>query len=60
MEALAIAREKLPAAVVLEVVLPDMTGYDVTDSAGFIKLFGLPLRGRKRLAPMDVEKAAHQ
>ena len=27
----------------------DMTGYDVTDSAGFIKLFGLPLRGRKRL-----------
>ena len=29
MEALAIAREKLPAAVVLEVVLPDMTGYDV-------------------------------
>ena len=32
-----------------------MTGYDVTDSAGFIKLFGLQLRGRKRLAPMDVE-----
>ena len=28
-EALTIAREKLPAAVVLEVVLPDMTGYDV-------------------------------
>ena len=33
----------------------DMTGYDVTDSAGFIKLFGLQLRGRKRLSPMDVE-----
>ncbi|HEX6640300.1 MAG TPA: argininosuccinate synthase [Thermoanaerobaculia bacterium] len=33
----------------------DMTGYDVTDSAGFIKLFGLQLRGRKRLAPIDVE-----
>ena len=32
----------------------DMTGYDVTDSAGFIKLFGLPLRGRKRLSPMAV------
>jgi argininosuccinate synthase len=30
----------------------DMTGYDVTDSAGFIKLFGLPTRGRKRLAPL--------
>ena len=36
----------------------DMTGYDVTDSAGFIKLFGLQLRGRKRLAPMAVERAA--
>jgi argininosuccinate synthase len=36
----------------------DMTGYDVKDSAGFIKLFGLQLRGRKRLAPMDVEKVA--
>jgi argininosuccinate synthase len=35
----------------------DMTGYDVTDSAGFIKLFGLQLRGRKRLAPMGLEKA---
>jgi len=36
----------------------DMTGYDVTDSAGFIKLFGLQLRGRNRLSPMDVEKVA--
>jgi argininosuccinate synthase len=33
----------------------DMSGYDVTDSAGFIKLFGLQLRGRKRIAPMGVE-----
>jgi argininosuccinate synthase len=33
----------------------DMTGYDVTDSAGFIKLFGLQLRGSKRISPMDVE-----
>jgi argininosuccinate synthase len=38
----------------------DMTGYDVTDSAGFIKLFGLQLRGSKRLAPMDVEKVISQ
>jgi len=36
----------------------DMTGYDVTDSAGFIKLFGLQLRGRKRLAPFAVEDKA--
>jgi argininosuccinate synthase len=35
----------------------DMTGYDVTDSAGFIKLFGLQLRGRKRITPMKLEKA---
>jgi argininosuccinate synthase len=28
----------------------DMTGYEPKDSAGFIRLFGLPLRGRKRLA----------
>jgi argininosuccinate synthase len=38
----------------------DMTGYDVTDSAGFIKLFGLQLRGRKRLSPMKLEKVAQQ
>jgi argininosuccinate synthase len=28
----------------------DMTGYNAQDSAGFIRLFGLPLRGRKRIA----------
>jgi argininosuccinate synthase len=27
----------------------DMTGYDAKDSAGFIRLFGLPTRGRKRI-----------
>ncbi len=36
----------------------NMRGYDATDSAGFIRLFGLPLRGRKRLAPFIVEKQA--
>ncbi|HVR38506.1 MAG TPA: argininosuccinate synthase [Thermoanaerobaculia bacterium] len=36
----------------------DMTGYNAKDSAGFIKLFGLPTRGRKRLSPIDVEKVA--
>jgi argininosuccinate synthase len=35
----------------------DMTGYDVTDSAGFIRLFGLQTKGRARLAPMAVSKA---
>ena len=34
----------------------NMRGYDATDSAGFIRLFGLPLRGRKRLTPFVVEK----
>jgi argininosuccinate synthase len=28
----------------------DMTGYDANDSAGFIRLFGLQTRGRKRLS----------
>ena len=36
----------------------DMTGYDVKDSAGFIKLFGLQLRGTKRISPMKMEKIA--
>jgi argininosuccinate synthase len=34
----------------------DMTGYDAKDSAGFIRLFGLQLRGRKRISPMALEK----
>jgi argininosuccinate synthase len=38
----------------------DMTGYDAKDSAGFIKLFGLPIRGRKRLAPMEVKEMANR
>jgi len=33
----------------------DMTGYNAKDSAGFIRLFGLPLRGRKRLAAQPVD-----
>ncbi len=42
----------------------NMTGYDAKDSAGFIRLFGLQLRGRKRIAPFVVhevtDKAARQ
>ena len=34
----------------------NMRGYDATDSAGFIRLFGLPLRGRKRIGPVAVEE----
>ncbi|HTO77486.1 MAG TPA: argininosuccinate synthase [Thermoanaerobaculia bacterium] len=33
----------------------DMTGYTAADSAGFIRLFGLPHRGRKRLEPQRLE-----
>jgi argininosuccinate synthase len=36
----------------------NMRGYDASDSAGFIRLFGLPLRGRKRIKPFAVEKVA--
>ncbi len=38
----------------------DMTGYDVKDSAGFIKLFGLQLKGRKRLAPFVIHNKVAQ
>ncbi|MBI3450613.1 MAG: argininosuccinate synthase [Acidobacteria bacterium] len=31
----------------------DMSGYDAKDAAGFIHLFGLPTRGRARLAPRE-------
>jgi argininosuccinate synthase len=34
----------------------DMTGYNATDSAGFIRLFGLQTRGRKRLSPIAVQE----
>jgi argininosuccinate synthase len=34
----------------------DMTGYDAQDSAGFIRLFGLQTRGRKRLSPIGVDQ----
>ena len=36
----------------------DMTGYTPRDSAGFIRLFGLPHRGRRRLEPRPVEAPA--
>jgi argininosuccinate synthase len=34
----------------------NMTGYDAKDSAGFIRLYGLQLRGRKRLAPFVIQE----
>ncbi|HUP63707.1 MAG TPA: argininosuccinate synthase [Thermoanaerobaculia bacterium] len=36
----------------------DMTGYDAKDSAGFIRLFGLPTRGSAILSPMGLEKVS--
>src|SRR5437870_7970086 len=36
----------------------NMRGYDAADSGGFIRLFGLPLRGRKRIGPIEVKKVA--
>jgi len=36
----------------------DMTGYTPQDAAGFIRLFGLQTRGRRRLSPMAVPSAA--
>ena len=37
----------------------NMTGYNAADAAGFIRLFGLQLRGRKRLAPIAVQELSH-
>jgi argininosuccinate synthase len=36
----------------------DMTGYSAEDSAGFIRLFGLPAKGRRRLAAAVPSRAA--
>jgi argininosuccinate synthase len=36
----------------------DMSGYDAKDAQGFIRLFGLPTRGRKRIAPFAVRNEA--
>ena len=36
----------------------NMTGYAAADAGGFIRLFGLQTRGRKRLAPFDVSEVA--
>ncbi len=35
----------------------DMSGYTPADAGGFIRLFGLPTRGRRRLAPVEVAPA---
>ncbi|MGZ8833761.1 MAG: argininosuccinate synthase [Thermoanaerobaculia bacterium] len=37
----------------------NMTGYNAADATGFIRLFGLQLRGRKRLAPIAVQELSH-
>ena len=36
----------------------DMTGYTPEDAAGFIRLFGLQTRGRRRISPIGVPAAA--
>jgi argininosuccinate synthase len=36
----------------------DMTGYDSQDAGGFIRLFGLPTRGRAQIAPVGVDELA--
>ena len=36
----------------------DMSGYDARDAAGFIRLFGLPTRGRSPIGPVGIETIA--
>jgi len=49
-----VARESAKSLYSPRLASFDMSGYDSKDSAGFIRLFGLPTRGRKRLAPFGV------
>jgi argininosuccinate synthase len=55
--AMVVARSSAHSLYSRDLASFDMTGYDVTDSAGFIRLYGLQLRGSKRLAPMEVPRA---
>src|SRR5215212_427004 len=55
--AIVVARKSPESLYSQDLASFDMTGYDAKDSAGFIRLFGLQLRGRKRLSPMGVKRA---
>jgi len=56
--AIVVARKSPESLYSQDLASFDMTGYDAKDSAGFIRLFGLQLRGRKRLSPMAVKSEA--
>lgn len=49
--AMVVARESENSLYSNKLASFDMTGYNVTDSAGFIRLFGLQTRGRNIIAP---------
>ncbi len=53
--AVAVSRQSAHSLYSQHLASFDMTGYNAKDATGFIRLFGLQLRGRKRLSPMDVE-----
>jgi len=53
-----VARESAQSLYSTDLASFNMTGYAAADAAGFIRLFGLQTRGRKRLAPFDVSEVA--
>jgi argininosuccinate synthase len=52
-----VARESARSLYSADLASFNMTGYAAADAGGFIRLFGLQTRGRKRLAPFDVAPA---
>ena len=53
-----VARQSAESLYSADLASFNMTGYAAADAGGFIRLFGLQTRGRKRLAPFDVSEVA--
>jgi argininosuccinate synthase len=53
-----VARQSSQSLYSADLASFNMTGFAAADAGGFIRLFGLQTRGRKRLAPFDVAEVA--
>ena len=54
--AIVVARESPYSLYSQNLASFDMSGYDARDSAGFIRLFGLQTRGRKRITAVETDR----
>ena len=54
--AIVVARESPHSLYSQNLASFDMSGYDARDSAGFIRLFGLQTRGRKRITAVEADR----